>query len=134
MLATAGGDNHEVRLWDVRNPREPLDEIRSPGSSLWGVALSRDTRALVRLEKQSGPVETVRYEDAFKDPYLLDFLGIKGAYSEKDLEAAIKVVSLEYRGHPLIRDNVPQTARLGWEAIVKVEHYHVSARKILEAT
>ncbi len=70
------------------------------------VALSRDTRALVRLEKQSGPVETVRYEDAFKDPYLLDFLGIKGAYSEKDLEAAIKVVSLEYRGHPLNRDNV----------------------------
>ncbi len=52
-------------------------------------ALSSDTRALVRLEKESGPVETVRYEDAFKDPYLLDFLGLKGAYSEKDLEAAI---------------------------------------------
>ena len=53
------------------------------------VALSRDTRALVRIERQRGPVETVRYEDAFKDPYLLDFLGLKGAYSEKDLEAAI---------------------------------------------
>jgi len=53
------------------------------------VALSRDTRALIRLEKQRGPVETVRYEDAFKDPYLLDFLGLKGAYSEKDLESAI---------------------------------------------
>ena len=53
------------------------------------VALSRDTRALVRLEKKSGPVETVRYEDAFKDPYLLDFLGLKGAYSEKDFESAI---------------------------------------------
>jgi predicted nuclease of restriction endonuclease-like (RecB) superfamily len=53
------------------------------------VALSRDTGALVRLEKQRGPVETVRYEDAFKDPYLLDFLGLKDAYSEKDLEAAI---------------------------------------------
>lgn len=53
------------------------------------VALSSNTRALVRLEKESGPVETVRYEDAFKDPYLLDFLGLKGAYSEKDLEAAI---------------------------------------------
>lgn len=53
------------------------------------VALSRDTRALARLEKQRGPVETARYEDAFKDPYLLDFLGLKGAYSEKDLEAAI---------------------------------------------
>lgn len=53
------------------------------------VALSRDTRALVRIEKQRGPVDTVRYEDAFKDPYLLDFLGLKGAYSERDLEAAI---------------------------------------------
>ena len=53
------------------------------------VALSRDTKALVRLEKQRGPVETVRYEDAFKNPYLLDFLGLKGAYSEKDLESAI---------------------------------------------
>ncbi len=31
----------------------------------------------------------VRYEDIFKDPYLLDFLGLKGAYSEKDLESAI---------------------------------------------
>ncbi len=53
------------------------------------VALSRDTRALVRLEQESGLVGTVRYEDAFKDPYLLEFLGLQGAYSEKDLEAAI---------------------------------------------
>ena len=53
------------------------------------VALSRDTRALIRLEKKRGPVEIIRYEDAFKDPYLLDFLGLKGAYSEKDLESAI---------------------------------------------
>lgn len=53
------------------------------------VALSRDTKALVQLEKQRGPVETARYEDAFKDPYLLDFLGLKGAYSEKDFESAI---------------------------------------------
>lgn len=53
------------------------------------VALSRDTKALVRIEKQRGPVEIVRDEDAFKDPYLLDFLGLKGAYSEKDFESAI---------------------------------------------
>lgn len=53
------------------------------------VALSRNTRQLVRMEKQKGLPETVRYEDIFKDPYLLDFLGLKGAYSEKDLESAI---------------------------------------------
>ena len=53
------------------------------------VALSRDTQALVKLEKQKGPPEVAHYREAFKDPYLLDFLGLTGAYSEKDLEAAI---------------------------------------------
>jgi len=53
------------------------------------VALSSDTRALVKLEKQKGAPEIASYQDAFKDPYLLDFLGLTGAYSEKDLEAAI---------------------------------------------
>ena len=53
------------------------------------MALSKDTPRLVTQEKQTGPAEIVRYEDIFKDPYVLDFLGLKGAYSEKDLEAAI---------------------------------------------
>src|SRR5205823_2585517 len=40
-------------------------------------------------------LEQLREEDrltpdlVFRDPYLLDFLGLKGAYSEKDLETAI---------------------------------------------
>jgi predicted nuclease of restriction endonuclease-like (RecB) superfamily len=53
------------------------------------VVLSRSTRKLVTLEKKKGPPEVVRYEDIFKDPYVLDFLGLKGAYSERDLEAGI---------------------------------------------
>jgi predicted nuclease of restriction endonuclease-like (RecB) superfamily len=53
------------------------------------VALSSDTRALVKLEKRKGPTELADYREAFKDPYLLDFLGLSGAYSEEDLEAAI---------------------------------------------
>ncbi len=53
------------------------------------VALSRNTRKLVATEQKSGPPETADYRDAFKDPYLLDFLGLTDAYSEKDLESAI---------------------------------------------
>jgi predicted nuclease of restriction endonuclease-like (RecB) superfamily len=53
------------------------------------VALSSDTQALVKLEKKKGAPEVANYRDAFKDPYLLDFLGLTGAYSEKDLEMAI---------------------------------------------
>jgi WD40 repeat protein len=40
QIATAGGNNHEVRLWDLTRPANPQDEIRSPGSCLWGVAMS----------------------------------------------------------------------------------------------
>lgn len=36
------------------------------------------------------PRETaLTYDEAFKDPYVLDFLGLADTYSEKDLEAAI---------------------------------------------
>lgn len=33
--------------------------------------------------------EALTYEEAFKDPYILDFLGLKGAYTERDLESAL---------------------------------------------
>jgi len=63
---------------------------RQIGGALYErVALSSDTRALVKLEKRKGPAEIANYREAFKDPYLLDFLGLTGAYSERDLEAAI---------------------------------------------
>ena len=77
-------DQAAQQRWTTRELQRQIDR-----ALFERVAISRDTKALVRLEKQRGPVETVRYEDAFKDPYLLDFLGLKGAYSEKDLEAAI---------------------------------------------
>jgi len=73
-----------VQRWSVRELQRQID-----GALFERVALSRDTRKLASLEKRKGPKEVVRYEDIFKDPYLLDFLGLKGAYSEKDLEAAI---------------------------------------------
>jgi WD40 repeat protein len=41
-LATAGGDNHEVCLWNLRDHAGPLTEIRGAGSCLWGVGLSAD--------------------------------------------------------------------------------------------
>jgi predicted nuclease of restriction endonuclease-like (RecB) superfamily len=73
-----------AQRWSVRELQRQID-----GALFERVALSRNTRKLAALEKKKGPPETVSYEDIFKDPYLLDFLGLKGAYSEKDLEAAI---------------------------------------------
>ena len=70
--------------WSKRELRRQIDR-----GLFERVTLSGDTPRLVAQEKQTGPAEMVRYEDIFKDPYVLDFLGLKGAYSEKDLEAAI---------------------------------------------
>ena len=70
--------------WSKRELRRQIDRGLSER-----VVLSRDTSQLVAREKQTGPAEIVRYEDIFKDPHVLDFLGLKGAYSERDLEAAI---------------------------------------------
>ena len=53
------------------------------------VALSRDSAKLLAIEKKGPKRELIRYEDAFKDSYLLNFLGLEDACSEKDLEAAV---------------------------------------------
>lgn len=76
--------------WTVRELRRQIDR-----GLFERVALSRDTPQLVVQEKHEASTEVVRYEDIFKDPYVLDFLGLKGAYSERDLEAAI-VHNLEH--------------------------------------
>ncbi len=70
--------------WIVRERRRQIER-----GLFERVALSKDTPRLAAREKRTAPTEIVRYEDIFKDPYVLDFLGLKGAYSEKDLEAAI---------------------------------------------
>jgi len=77
-------DQVSSQRWSTRELERQIN-----GALFERVALSRSTRKLVALEKKKGPPEVARYEDIFKDPYLLDFLGLKGAYSEKDLEAGI---------------------------------------------
>lgn len=53
-------------------------------------AISRQPEAVVEME-----IARLREQDqisadlVFRDPYLLDFLGLQGAYSERDMEAAI---------------------------------------------
>jgi len=73
-----------IQRWSKRELQRQI-----AGALFERVALSKDTRALVKLEKSKGTPELADYREAFKDPYLLDFLGLTGAYSEKDLEAAI---------------------------------------------
>lgn len=74
-----------LERWSVRLLRQKI------GGMLYErTALSRKPEKLAAME-----LKALREEDkltpdlVFRDPYFLDFLGLKGAFSEKDLEAAI---------------------------------------------
>jgi len=71
--------------WSVRQLRKKIN-----GMPFERTAISRKPAELARQE-----LDALREEDklspdmVFRDPYLLDFLGPKDAYSEKDLQSAI---------------------------------------------
>lgn len=71
--------------WSVRTLRS-----RIKGMLYERTAISRKPEALIDQELQQLREEDRMSPDlVFRDPYLLDFLGLADTYSEKDLEAAI---------------------------------------------
>lgn len=52
-------------------------------------ALSRNKAAMLQRGSKKQAVDVVTPEQAIKDPYILEFLGLKDEYSESDLEAAL---------------------------------------------
>lgn len=74
-----------IERWSVRTMRSKI------GSMLYErTALSRKPEELAQLElQQLRDDDRISPDLVFRDPYLLDFLGLKGVFQEKDLEAAI---------------------------------------------
>ncbi|MBL7892671.1 MAG: DUF1016 family protein [Bacteroidia bacterium] len=71
--------------WSVRLLRERMDSMLFERT-----ALSKKPEKLIKQELKKLASGTVTNPDlVFRDPYLLDFLGLKETYSEKDLEDAI---------------------------------------------
>jgi predicted nuclease of restriction endonuclease-like (RecB) superfamily len=74
-----------LERWSVRTLR---DRVRS--MMFERTAVSRLPEATIRQDiQQLREADRLTPELVFRDPYLLDFLGLKDAYSERDLEAAI---------------------------------------------
>lgn len=74
-----------IERWSVRTLRAKIDSMLFERT-----ALSKKPKKLIQQE-----IDTLRKEDqmtpdlVFRDPYFLDFLGLKGSFSEKDVESAI---------------------------------------------
>jgi predicted nuclease of restriction endonuclease-like (RecB) superfamily len=74
-----------VEHWSVRTLREKIS-----GMLYERTAISKKPDKLIKQELRSLRDEDKLTPDlVFRDPYFLDFLGLKDTYSEKDLEAAI---------------------------------------------
>lgn len=74
-----------IERWSVRTLREKI-----AGMLYERTAISKKPEQLIRQELDALHEEDRLTPDlVFRDPYFLDFLGLKDAYSEQDLETAI---------------------------------------------
>ena len=73
-----------IERWDVRTLR-----LKIGGMLYQRTALSKKPQAVISAEIAKLRDGHMTPDLVFRDPYLLDLLGLKGAYSERDLESAI---------------------------------------------
>jgi len=70
--------------WSVRQLTRQID-----AQFYERTALSRNKSAMLRKGAQAQPEDAVTAEEQVKDPYVLEFLGLRDEYSETDLEEAL---------------------------------------------
>ncbi len=70
--------------WSVRQLDRQVDSLFYERT-----ALSRDKAAMLTKHNRRQPADRVTPEDEIKDPFVLEFLGLKDEYSESDIEEAL---------------------------------------------
>ena len=70
--------------WSVRQLARQIDS-----QFYERIALSRNKAAMLAKGQKALPEDAVSPEEEIKDPYVLEFLGLKDEYSESDLEEAL---------------------------------------------
>jgi predicted nuclease of restriction endonuclease-like (RecB) superfamily len=73
-----------IERWDVRTLR-----LKIGGMLYQRTALSKKPETVISAEIGKLRDGRMSPDTVFRDPYLLDLLGLKGAYGERDLESAI---------------------------------------------
>lgn len=74
-----------IERWSVRRLRERIDKMLYERT-----AISRKPDKLIKQElKELGEKDKLSPDLVFRDPYILNFLGLKETFSEKNLEDAI---------------------------------------------
>lgn len=86
--------SHFIILFTVKNPEARIYYATNSIENLWSRReLQRQIERKAFERKEIASLQLSNYQpevqNSFKDPYFLDFLGLKDGYLEKDLESAI---------------------------------------------
>lgn len=105
-LATQLSWSHFIELLPLKTLEEKVYYANKSISEQWSKRDLRyqiERKAFERQEIANMQVSNGKLElqNTFKDPYLLDFLGLKNGYLEKDLEDAI-INELEHKLHQIL--------------------------------
>ncbi|MCK9391102.1 MAG: DUF1016 N-terminal domain-containing protein [Syntrophales bacterium] len=101
-----------IERWDVRTLRQKIG-----GMLFQRTALSKNAKAVISAEIANLREGRMTPDTVFRDPYFLDFLGLKGAYSERDLESAIlREIESFLRNPPSASFSVPQPMPNRWNS------------------
>ncbi len=79
-----------LNRWNTRTLVEQIDKMLFERTAITAKPQNKIQKALVELKEEN----SVQPDLVFKSSYILDFMGLKGAYSEMDLETAL-VVNLQ---------------------------------------
>ncbi len=79
-----------LNRWNTRTLVEQIDKMLFERTAITAKPQDKIQKALVELKEEN----SVQPDLVFKSSYILDFMGLKGAYSEMDLETAL-VVNLQ---------------------------------------
>ena len=74
-----------IERWSVRTLRQKISGMLFERTALSKKPVELAKQELIKLREE----DKLTPDLVFRDPYFLDFLGLKDTYSEKDLEAAI---------------------------------------------
>lgn len=80
-----------LNRWNTRTLAEQIDKMLYERTAIAGKPKEKIQEALTELKEEN----TIQPDLVFKSSYILDFMGLKGAYSEKDLENTL-VVNLQH--------------------------------------
>lgn len=92
--------SHFVELLPIKSSEARIYYSQKIAEEYWSIRETRkqiEQKTYERREIANLQIATTipELQDTFKDPYFLDFLGLKDGYMEKDLESAI-IKELEY--------------------------------------